>query len=254
VATLRRWSVRDAVTALDTCTIAHLTPAMLTGLLERGLGRLRTVVCAGSTLPDPVRDRAREAGVQVVDYYGAAELSFVAIRSGARLLPFPQVEVQVREGVIWARSPWLCQGYVPGQSGPLRHDAGGWATVGDRGRLDDDGGLHVLGRDDTVNTGGSTVACADVEAALRTCAGVLDAVVVGTPHPHLGELLEAVVVGAVTLDLAAVRTEVAPHLSDTHLPRRWHHWTGLPLTPAGKVDRPEVGRRVVGARESAVTT
>lgn len=254
VVPLPRWSVRDAVAALDTCTVAHLTPAMLAGLLERDLGRLRTVVCAGSSLPDTVRAGALAAGVRVVDYYGAAELSFVAIRSGDRLVPFPRAEVEVRDGVIWVRSPWLCEGYAPGQSGPLRRDADGWATVGDRGRLDDDGGLHVLGRPDTVSTGGSSVACADVEATLRSCAGVSDAVVVGTPHPHLGELLEAVVVAAVAPDLAVVRSEAASLLSATHLPRRWHHWTELPLTPAGKVDRLEVGRRLVVTRESEATS
>ncbi len=252
VVTLRRWSVRDAEAALASCTVAHLTPAMLAGLLERDLGRLRTVVCAGSSLPDAVRARASAAGVQVVDYYGAAELSFVAIRSGARLAPFPRVEVEVRDSVVWARSPWLCEGYAPGQTGPLRRDAEGWATVGDRGRMDEHGGLHVLGRDDTVSTGGATVVCADVEAVLRSCAGVIDAAVVGTPHSHLGELLEAVVVAPIVPDLAVVRSEAAPLLSDTHVPRRWHHWTALPLTPAGKVDRREVTRRLVVAQESAV--
>lgn len=254
VVTLPRWSLRDAEAALASCTVAHLTPAMLTGLLDRDLGCLRTVVCAGSLLPEAVRDRALAAGVEVVDYYGAAELSFVAIRRDGRLSPFPQVEVEVRDGVIWARSPWLCEGYAPGQSGPLRRDAGGWATVGDRGRLDDDGGLIVLGRDDTVTTGGSTVVCADVEAVLRACVEVTDAVVVGTPHPHLGEVLEAVVLAPSETDLAGVRAEAARLLSPTHLPRRWHHWTDLPLTPAGKVDRLEVVRRIVVARESAVTS
>src|SRR5688572_26339016 len=44
VAPLPRWSPREAEHALAECTVAHLTPAMLAALLERDLGRLRTVV------------------------------------------------------------------------------------------------------------------------------------------------------------------------------------------------------------------
>lgn len=250
VVALQHWSLRDAEATLADCTVAHLTPAMLIGLLTRDLGRLRTVVCAGSSLPEPVRDRARRAGIDVVDYYGAAELSFVAIRTGDVLAPFPHVEVDVRDGVIWVRSPWVCDGYAGGRAGPLRRDAEGWASVGDRGRLDGDGGLVVHGRDDSVTTGGATVLCADVEAQLRCHAGVTEVAVVGTPHPDLGELLQVVVVAPEGLDLAELRSAAARLLSPSHLPRRWHHWHELPLTPAGKVDRVEITRRLVATRSS----
>ena len=107
----------------------------------------------------------------MVDYYGAAELSFVAMRAAGRLDAFPGVEIELRDDVIWARSPWLCDGYAPGQSGPLRRDADGWATVGDRGRFEPDTGLVVLGRGaDTVTTAGTTVRCADVSGASRSSA------------------------------------------------------------------------------------
>ncbi|EAP98952.1 O-succinylbenzoate-CoA ligase [Janibacter sp. HTCC2649] len=249
VVALARWSLRDAEEALASCTVAHVTPAMLTGLLERDLGALRTVVCAGAALPDTVRQRAHEAGIEVVDYYGAAELSFVAMRVGARLDPFPEVDVDLRDGVIWVRSPWLADGYAPGQSGPFTRDAEGWATVGDRGRVDDDLGLIVLGRgDDTVTTGGATVLCADVETAVLTFPAVTAAVAIGTPHAALGELLEVVVTGVLPHDIDELRSHTAALVSRTHIPRRWHAWSELPLTAAGKIDRAEVRRRLVTAR------
>lgn len=255
VVALARWSLRDAEAALESCTLAHLTPAMLTGLLDRDLGRLRTVVCAGAALPEGVRARAHEAGVDVVDYYGAAELSFVAMRVGLRLDPFPKVEVDLRDGVIWARSPWLAEGYAPGEFGPMLRDAGGWATVGDRGLRDDDLGLVVSGRgDDVVTTGGATVLCADVEAAVLTFAAVTAAVAIGTPHAELGERLEIVVAAAPILDVDELRSYTAELVSRTHLPRRWHVWTDLPLTSSGKVDRAEVRRRVAAERAIEVTS
>lgn len=255
VVALNRWSLREAERALVSCTVAHLTPAMLAGLLERDLGVLRTVVCAGAVLPDGVRRGALAAGLRVVDYYGAAELSFVAIRRDERLDPFPEVELDLRDGVIWARSPWLAQGYAPGQTGPLRTDDHGWATVGDLGRLDPELGLVVLGRgDDTVTTGGTTVPCSDVEEAVRSFTSVTEAVAVGTPHPHLGEVLEVVVVGPPELHLDELRSRTAALVAPTHLPRRWHTWDRLPMTAAGKVDRSEVSRRLVEqrARETAL--
>lgn len=246
---LRRWSVTEAEGALASCTAAHLTPAMLAALLGRDLGRLRTVVCAGAALPEAVRRGAQRAGIDVVDYYGAAELSFVAIRVGQRLQAFPEVELDLRDGVVWARSPWLAAGYGPGETGPMRRDADGFATVGDHGRWGPDGGLVVLGRGgDTVATGGATVLCADVEAAVLSCDGVSGAAVVGTPHPRLDEAVEVVVVGRAGLNLDEVRSRTAELVDRNHLPRRWHQWTELPLTPMGKVDRAEVRARLIASR------
>lgn len=246
---LAGWSVPGAERALASCTAAHLTPAMLAALLGRDTGLLRKVVCAGAALPETVRQGAQAAGVDVVDYYGAAELSFVAMRVDRRLEAFPEVELDLRDGVIWARSPWLADGYGPGETGPMRRGADGFATVGDHGRWDPVEGLVVLGRgDDTVTTGGATVLCADVEAVVLSCGGVSAVAVVGTPHPRLGEVVEAVVVGPVGLDLDAVRSRTAELVDRTHLPRRWHQWTELPLTHLGKVDRAEVRSRLIASR------
>lgn len=248
VVALDRWSVAEAARALATCTAAHLTPPMLAALLQRDLGRLRTVVCAGAALPGPVRWQAEDAGLRLVDYYGSAELSFVAMRVGSRLEPFPEAEVDVRDGVVWARSPWLADGYATGQTGPLRRDTDGFATVGDRGRRDADHGLVVEGRgDDAVTSGGVTVLCADVEAAVLSLPHVSAVAVVGTPHPGLGEAVEAVVVGPGALDLVALRALTADLVDRTHLPRRWHQWDSLPLTAAGKVDRAAVRARLLAA-------
>lgn len=252
---LPRWSVAQAEEALTTCTIAHLTPSMLAALLDRDLGSLRTIVCAGAALPEVTRRRVASAGVEVVDYYGAAELSFVAMRTGGRVEAFPEVELELREGVVWARSPWLCDGYAPGQTGPLQRCRDGWATVGDRGHWDRDTGLVVTGRgDDAVTSGGATILCADLEEAIRSLAAVGEVVVVGTPHPDLGEVVEAVVVAPSSLDLGELRSATAALVAPAHLPRRWHRWDELPLTAAGKVDRSEVRRRLATARAREAVT
>lgn len=213
-------------------THASLTPA----LLARHLGRLRglVVVVAGDRLPVALRDRARDNGVTVTHYYGAAELSFVAWGSCAEdLTAFPGVEVAVRAGEIWVRSRYLAHGY-DGRPGALRRDEDGFATVGDRGCIRA-GSLVVQGRPDTVSTAGVTVPVADVEPVLCGAAQG-DVVVVGIPHDELGAVLAAVLTDA--SDLAAVRAAARP--LGTCRPRMWFHLAELPLDAGGKVDRAAV--------------
>lgn len=218
-------------------THAALTPAALSRRLGDLPAGLRVLV-AGDRLSPAAHRRATAAGVRVAHYYGAAELSFVAWGTHAEdLSPFPGVEVVSRDGVLWVRSPYLCQGYA-GPPGPLARDAHGFATVGDRG-LVEDGRVVVHGRGtEAVTTAGATVLVADVEQALRD--GLRsDVVVVGLPHHDLGQVLVAVLTGDpehVGADLAAAR-RAAADLPAQARPRRWFHRADLPVGEVGKVDR-----------------
>lgn len=237
--TLDRWSPRAAAEAVVECTTAHLTPPMLAALLDRlpPSPRLRLAVVAGAATTDALRVRAAEAGVRVVDYYGAAELSFVTIRHQDGIMrEFPQVDVALREGVVWARGPWLADGYAAGRRGPLRRD-GAWATVGDEAHWGT-AGLVVTGRGDaTIGVGGATVLAEDVEAALTALPGVHEAVVIGLPHPDLGQVVAAVVVAEPDLDDSTLRRHLEARLPATHRPQRLYRVVAMPLQPSGKVSR-----------------
>jgi long-chain acyl-CoA synthetase len=227
-AVLARHIGATTVPSAEHATHAFLTPTALRSHLDRLAGA--TVVVAGDRLSRGLAADAVAAGSTVHHYYGAAELSFVAWGSHADdLHVFPGAEVEVREGEIWVRSPYLCQGYV-GATGPLRRDATGFATVSDRGSLEGDR-LVVHGRPDAVTTGGTTVAVAEVEAALRPLVRG-EVVVVGVPHGHLGEVLAAVVTSDDDLGRA-----LATELTGASRPRRWFVVEDLPVTDAGKVDR-----------------
>ncbi len=229
-----RWAGAAPAGSASAATHAHLTPAALHRLLDEGPAApgLRVVV-AGDRLPPGLAARAARAGIAVSHYYGAAELSFVAWGAdAASLRPFPGVEVAVRDGQIWARSPYLCEGY-DGPPGPLRRSADGFAGVGDRGRLEA-GRLTVLGRPGSVTTAGGTVHLAEVEAALSPAA-TGEAVVVALPHDRLGALL------AVALtepsDHPPLRATARRVLDRAERPPLWFHVDVLPRTDAGKVDR-----------------
>ncbi len=224
----------------DGASVVHCVPSQLPSLLKRaeagGLPAMRLAVVAGDRLEPAVRRRCVAAGWRVLAYYGAAELSFVACRDDdGPYRAFPGAEVQVRERVLWTRSAYLARGYLAASDrGPMRRDPDGWATVGDLARTLP-GGLEVLGRGDTaVTTGGHTVVVEEVEMVLRAVSGVDDVAVLGMPHPRLGEVLTAVVVGGV--DDAQLRAAVAG-LPAPSRPRRWFRANSLPRTDAGKVRR-----------------
>ena len=233
-----RWAGARLVDDLADATHTHLTPTALRHLLASGADLTgRHVVVAGDRIDAATRDRVHAAGGRLSHYYGAAELSFVAWGEHADALrPFPGVEVQARDGELWVRSPFVSEGYLEPDL-ELRTDDG-WATVGDRGEVAD-GLVHVHGREGGITTAGATVNVADIERVLRPLAAG-DLVVVGLPHPDLGEIVAAAVTDAGDVHrLPALAREV---LTAAQRPRRWVHLDALPLTGNDKVARPAVRR------------
>lgn len=246
---------------LVTATAAHAVPSRLATLLDQldeldaaGVGAaLRTVVVAGATLPDALAARARDRGLAVVEYYGAAELSFVAARRvPGPLRPFPGADIQLRDGVLWVRSPYLALGYPRGVDGPFRRDADGFGTVGDlaedvadRDGVPAGGGLRIRGRGDAaITTAGATVIAEDIEQALSTVPGVAAVAVVGMPYPRLGQLVVAVLEPVPGGDLGGVRAAARERLRGPSLPRRWLVADMLPRTAGGKVARHAVSAAI----------
>ncbi len=220
-----------------TATHAHLTPSALLRALDEELPLTgTTVVVAGDRLSRSLHDRAVAAGVRVHHYYGAAELSFVAWGAHADdLRAFPGVRLEVRDGVVWVRSPYLCSGY-DGPPGPLRTGPDGFATVGDTGVLSEDL-LSVTGRPGSVTVGGTTVGLAEVEGLLaRNASGQM--CVVGVPHGTWGTVVAAVLTDAE--DHPTLREVAQEQLAGAARPRLWFHLDRLPETAAGKVDRDAV--------------
>jgi long-chain acyl-CoA synthetase len=229
-------------------TAVHAVPAVAAEVLAAAaagaLPRLRLVVTAGAQVPATLRETADRLDVRLVEYYGAAELSFVAVDdNGSGLRAFPGVQLAVRDGLVRARSPYLSDGYLradPGAAagGPFRRDAGGWATVGDRGELRGDR-LVLHGRPGgTASVGATTVQLADVEAVLREVPGVADLVCAAEPDPQLGERVVAVVQPLPGTDpRPALRATARRLLPPASRPVRWLVEPVLPTTAAGKVDR-----------------
>lgn len=231
------------------------------------------IFCAGARLDADVRHRTgrRFATSRLVEYYGASELSFVAIQVDGDGTPpgsvgrvFPGVEVSIRDegdqvvrpgapGVIFARSPLVFMGYrgeAP-QTGARTLEEG-WLTVGDRGSLDEHGFLSIAGRGSSlIITGGANVQPEEIEEVLAVVPGVSACVVVGLPDATWGEVVCAAMVlepGAV-LGRGDLRSHVTATLARYKRPRRYVTINGrLPIGRTGKVDRHAVRQLVLDGR------
>ena len=227
-------------------TVVHCTPsafrAVLDAIDEGAPHELRVALLGGSHVPAGLRERAAERGIHLISYYGAAELSFVAVDvDGSGLRAFDGVDLEVRDGHLWVRSAFAALGYLSGD-GPFATD-GEWMTVGDLARIDD-GIVTVLGRvDGAILSASATIIPADVEAAIEQAPGVREAVVVGIENDRVGALVAAVVEaphGVSIDDLRAATAQLLP----SHRPRRWFVVDELPRTATGKPARSEISRRI----------
>lgn len=233
-----RWAGAKLAPTLASATHAHLSPTALHHLLAAKRGDLAGVhlVVAGDRVDAATRERVLAAGGRLSHYYGAAELSFVAWGGhSGDLRPFPGVQVESRGGELWVRSPFVSRGYLEPEHA-LRTDGNGWVTVGDRGELTD-GLVHVHGREGGITTAGATVTIADIEHVLRPCAAG-EVVIVGVPHPDLGQIVGAVVSDAD--DRTRLEAVAKDSLTSAQRPRRWLHLDPIPRTRHDKIDRTAV--------------
>jgi bile acid-coenzyme A ligase len=119
---------------------------------------------------------------------------------------------------------------------------GGWASVGDLGKLDADGYLYIVDRrTDMVKTGGANVFVSEVEAALLQHRDVGDVAVIGLPDHEWTRRVHAIVelrpgVDPAGMD-AALRAHCKEHLAAYKAPRSFEFVTHLGRTEAGKINR-----------------
>ena len=128
----------------------------------------------------------------------------------------------------------------------------GWYRTQDVGRLDGEGRIMLLGRlSEHINRGGSKVSPMEVEAALSQHPDVAASLVVGLPHPVLGEEVAALVRLRADAHLSqdALTEHCAAHLSSAKRPRVIRFVAEIPCLPNGKPSR-QLARRLLSDAES----
>lgn len=133
----------------------------------------------------------------------------------------------------------------------------GWYISGDRGMKDEDGYFWFIGRaDDVIKTAGERVGPFEVESALVSHPGVVEAGVIGKPDAIRGEIIKAFVVLSESLKLKVKSLKYAEelkeelsqyvkkHLAGHSYPREIEFIDKLPKTRSGKIMR-----RILKAKE-----
>lgn len=249
----------------------YVVPSMLHQLADALSGpatsQPQIIFCAGARLDQATRDAVATClpTSTIVEYYGASELSFVAIRIDGDATPagsvgqaFPGVDITICDnrgepcdagtaGRIFVRSPLVFSGYrgaVPVGGAEQCGDA--W-SVGDIGHLDKDGFLFVAGRGSSlIITGGANVQPEEVEQVLVAVPGVTGCAVVGIDDARWGQVpVAAITTRDATVSRADLRGAVGAHLARHKRPRRYVVLDALPLGRTGKVDRDGVRSAIV---------
>ncbi|MCG2578032.1 AMP-binding protein [Dechloromonas sp. XY25] len=236
-------------------THISLVPAMLARLLDLGSAppaSLRAVLIGGAALSAPLYERATAAGWPLYVSYGMSETAAQVAtfapddgpwHEGLVGHPMPGHEVRIGDdGRIQIRGPQVMAGYLDASG----IDADGRLTTGDLGCLDAGGRLTVLGRaDDMLISGGRNVHPQEIESCLAGCPGVVDVAVTGLPDPVWGDLVVALIVGAIDND--SLLAHARRHLPAAALPRRIHRLDRLPRNAAGKLERAALRHLAAGA-------
>ncbi len=128
----------------------------------KGLQSLRLIICGGAPLPPQDGLFFEKMGIHVAQGYGLTEAGPVVTLASYPFCPdagvgqpISGVEIRVEKlekdgaGEVLVKSPSLMLGYDQDEVSTLRSLRDGWLHTGDRGYLDPEGRLHLVGRVDS---------------------------------------------------------------------------------------------------------
>ena len=205
------------------------------------LARFTAILLGGAAVDPGLLSRARASGLNVVITYGASETCGGCVYDGR---PLDGVRADVTEGRVRLSGPVLFSGYRLEPDATASALVGGGFLTSDRGELDAEGRLRILGRvDDVVISGGVNVDLAAAQRVADALLGTPEAggvVLVGVPDADWGTKVVGLTASALTTE--QVRARLASGLGREALPREVRRVGALPRTPGGKIDRQAIVR------------
>jgi acyl-CoA synthetase (AMP-forming)/AMP-acid ligase II len=260
-------------------TWGFLVPYMLDRLIDRAedarardLSSLRTIISGASALPTRTKELLfgvfPHAGLH--EFYGATEAGVITnLRPADQLRktrcvgrPVFDTEIEIRDedgrrldggetGDIWMRGPTVFAGYynAPDKTAAVFRDD--WCTLGDVGRMDDEGYVYILDRrKDLIKSGGVNIFPMEIEEVLKAEPAVDDVAVIGVPDDRWGEAVHAVVVlrPGRTADAAALTAVCRNRLAGYKVPKSFEFRDLLPRNANGKVLKRTLRQEFIDSR------
>jgi len=227
--------------------------------------QIKAFLAGAAPLPGEVIGQLRALKeVPVIAFYGLTETAFAGTatpwsgpeKRGSAGLPLPGTDLKIVDqetgtralpageaGEICIRGPQVMKGYCKpaGEAGAVIGE--GWLFTGDVGSLDGEGCLTVLDRKaDRIVTDGYALYPAEIDEALLTHPGVLEACTIGIPDAQRGQAVKAYVV--LRPGETAEAQEIIAHCKARLAPGKVLHGVAfideLPKSAAGKILRREV--------------
>ena len=281
-----RW-MGDAEAMIDLAmreeaTVLAGVPTIWVGALQklgdRKLPNVRKVFCGGSAVPRSLMEGMDAHGLTMQHAWGMTETSPVAtvsiprswhdpsdhlsirLKQGA---PVPGLELRIADlesgaelpwdgaafGEIQVRGPWVSSGYHNGFE-PERMTADGWFRTGDVATVSPDGFISIVDRTkDVIKSGGEWVSSVELENAIMAHPKVLEAAVIGVPHPKWQERPIGYVVPRPEFRNNICSDEIIAYLSDKFmkwwLPDEIRFVDEVPKTSVGKFDKKVLRQRAM---------
>ncbi len=146
-------------------------------------------------------------------------------------------------GEVITRSDCVMEGYWQNPAASAETLRGGWLHTGDLGSFDEDGFLTLRDRcKDMIISGGSNIYPREIEEVLLRHPDLVEASVVGRPHPEWGEEVVAFVVARPGAEIAteALDRLCLDHIARFKRPRQYRFVEALPKNNYGKVLKTEL--------------
>ena len=199
-------------------------------------------------------------GHRILERYGMTETNMNTSnpydgerRAGTVGLPLPGVDIKITSpetgkeisvdeiGQIEVRGPNVFKGYwkMPDKTkAELREN--GYFITGDLGKIDNDGYIHIVGRDkDLIISGGFNIYPKELEVFLDQQLGVLESAVIGVPHGDFGETPVAVIVphSGLQPDIGQIEKNIKKSIARYKHPSKIITVSELPRNAMGKVQK-----------------
>ncbi|HEX7734278.1 MAG TPA: long-chain fatty acid--CoA ligase [Ktedonobacteraceae bacterium] len=252
------------------------------GLLEKEtfeFPRLRMIICGGSAVPASLIENLARRKMNLVQAWGMTETSPLASLSRLRnhQLEWPadeQLRIRARQGTVipgvefrvvdiesgqevpWdnrtygelqVRGPWIARAYYNDRESSAKFTEG-WLRTGDVAMVDEDGSLQLVDRTkDLVKSGGEWISSVELESLIMGHPKVLEACVVGIPHPKWSERPLACVVlkpdHAGQVSKEEIIEYLRPLVAKWWLPDDVVFIDAVPKTSVGKFDKKVLRKR-----------